>query len=109
MVAGLASWGLSLDAVQRLPLTKATDMQLYAAIDLHSNNSFLVVLDEEDRTVFSKRLPYELAVRDCVQHDQEFARRVLYNAARRAPRRRRLIEAAHRRRGRRCAAGAELG
>jgi hypothetical protein len=29
-------------------------MQLYAAIDLHSNNSFLVVLDEEDRTVFSK-------------------------------------------------------
>src|SRR5688572_10015643 len=35
-------------------------MQLYAAINLHSNNSFLVILDEEDRTVFSKRLLNEL-------------------------------------------------
>jgi len=31
-------------------------MELYAAIDLHSNNSVLVVLDAEDRTIFAKRL-----------------------------------------------------
>lgn len=36
-------------------------MELYAAIDLHSNNSVLVVLDEQDRAVFSKRLPNDLA------------------------------------------------
>ncbi len=36
-------------------------MELYAAIDLHSNNSVLTVLDEQDRTVFAKRLPNELA------------------------------------------------
>jgi hypothetical protein len=36
-------------------------MTLYAAIDLHSNNSVLCVLDEADRIVFSKRLPNDLA------------------------------------------------
>lgn len=36
-------------------------MALYAAIDLHSNNSVLCVLDESDRIVFSKRLPNDLA------------------------------------------------
>lgn len=36
-------------------------MPLYAAIDLHSNNSVLCVLDEADRIVFSKRLPNDLA------------------------------------------------
>lgn len=36
-------------------------MELYAAIDLHSNNSVLCVLDETDRIVFSKRLPNDLA------------------------------------------------
>ena len=36
-------------------------MALYAAIDLHSNNSVLCVLDETDRIVFSKRLPNDLA------------------------------------------------
>jgi transposase len=45
-------------------------MPLYAAIDLHSNNSVLCVLDETDRIVFSKRLPNNLAaieqaLRDC--------------------------------------------
>ena len=35
-------------------------MRLYAAIDLHSNNSVLCVLDETDRIVFSKRLPNDL-------------------------------------------------
>jgi transposase len=29
---------------------------LYAAIDLHSNNSYLAVLDDEDRSVFERRL-----------------------------------------------------
>lgn len=37
-------------------------MTLYAAIDLHSNNSVLCVLDETDRIVYSKRLPNDLGV-----------------------------------------------
>jgi len=36
-------------------------MELYAGIDLHSNNSVVSVLDEQDRTVFAKRLPNDLA------------------------------------------------
>ena len=36
-------------------------MELYAGIDLHSNNSVVSVLDEHDRTVFAKRLPNDLA------------------------------------------------
>lgn len=36
-------------------------MKLYAAIDLHSNNSVLVILDEQDRVVYEKRLPNDLA------------------------------------------------
>ena len=36
-------------------------MTLYAAIDLHSNNSMLVVLDEKDAVVYEKRLPNELS------------------------------------------------
>jgi transposase len=45
-------------------------MELYSAIDLHSNNSVLVVMDEDDKVVFSKRLPNQLeaivqALRDC--------------------------------------------
>ena len=35
-------------------------MELYAAIDLHSNNSVVSVLDEQDRTVYAKRLPNDL-------------------------------------------------
>lgn len=35
-------------------------MQLYAGIDLHSNNSVVTVLDEQDRTVFAKRMPNNL-------------------------------------------------
>lgn len=34
-------------------------MQLYAGIDLHSNNSFLGISDEEDRRQYKKRLPNE--------------------------------------------------
>ena len=35
-------------------------MELYAGIDLHSNNSVMVVLDENDRVVYQKRLPNSL-------------------------------------------------
>ena len=40
--------------------TKEADMELYAGIDLHSNNSVVNVLDEQDRTVYAKRLPNDL-------------------------------------------------
>jgi len=51
-------------------LFKEADMALYAGIDLHSNNSVLVVLDETDREVYRKRLPNDLgeilaALRSC--------------------------------------------
>lgn len=36
-------------------------MAYYSAIDLHSNNSFLVVIDEQDKVLYSKRLPNDLA------------------------------------------------
>ena len=35
-------------------------MELYAGIDLHSNNSVVLVLDENDRAVYQKRLPNTL-------------------------------------------------
>ncbi|MDP3244320.1 MAG: IS110 family transposase [bacterium] len=35
-------------------------MRLYPAIDLHSNNSVLVILDERDRVIYERRLPNEL-------------------------------------------------
>jgi transposase len=36
-------------------------MTLYCGIDLHANNSVVAVLDEEDQTVYEKRLPNDLA------------------------------------------------
>ena len=35
-------------------------MKLYCGIDLHSNNSLLSMLDENDRVVYEKRLPNDL-------------------------------------------------
>lgn len=35
-------------------------MKLYAAIDLHSNNSVVVVIDEQDRVIYERRLPNDL-------------------------------------------------
>ena len=35
-------------------------MNKFIGIDLHSNNSVIVVTDEEDRVVFQKRLPNSL-------------------------------------------------
>ena len=45
-------------------------MELYAGIDLHSNNSVVTVLDTADRTLYAKRLPNDLgtivaALRSC--------------------------------------------
>jgi hypothetical protein len=37
-------------------------MKLYGAIDLHSNNNVTVLIDEQDRVVYQKRLPNELAL-----------------------------------------------
>ena len=37
-------------------------MKLYGAIDLHSTNSVVVVIDEQDRVVYQKRLPNDLAL-----------------------------------------------
>ena len=34
-------------------------MKLYGGIDLHSNNSVVALLDEEDREVYRKRLANE--------------------------------------------------
>jgi len=36
-------------------------MKLYVAIDLHANNSVLVILDEADRVVYERRHPNELS------------------------------------------------
>ncbi len=35
-------------------------MKLYGAIDLHSNNSYLSIMDEQDNRVYKKRLPNDL-------------------------------------------------
>ena len=35
-------------------------MKKYIGIDLHSNNSVVVVTDEEDRILYQKRLPNNL-------------------------------------------------
>jgi len=32
-------------------------MKLYVGIDLHSNNSFVIILDETDKILYKKRLP----------------------------------------------------
>lgn len=37
-------------------------MKIYAGIDLHSNNNFVALIDEENKTVYKKRLPNELTV-----------------------------------------------
>ena len=37
-------------------------MKLYGAIDLHSTNNVTVMTDEQDRVVYQKRLPNDLAL-----------------------------------------------
>jgi transposase len=38
------------------------EMKLYGAIDLHSSNNVVVVIDEQDEVVYQKRLPNDLAM-----------------------------------------------
>src|SRR5260370_42648933 len=50
---------------------KETDVK-YCGIDLHSNNSVVIVSDEEDRIVFNKRLPNDLGqIRAALEAHQE--------------------------------------
>ncbi len=37
-------------------------MKLYGAIDLHSTNNVTVLIDEQHRVVYQKRLPNDLAL-----------------------------------------------
>lgn len=37
-------------------------MKLYAAVDLHSNNGVLVIIDESDKVVYERRLPNQLTM-----------------------------------------------
>jgi transposase len=39
-----------------------TEIRLYGAIDLHSNNNVTVLTDEQDHVVYEKRLPNDLAL-----------------------------------------------
>lgn len=59
-------------------------MKLYAGIDLHSNNSVVVVLDENDRVMYQKRLANDLAgikaaLRACTGELQGIAVESTYN------------------------------
>ena len=50
-----------------------TEMELYGAIDLHSNNNVTVLIDEQDRVVYQKRMPNDLplmiqAYRESLRH-----------------------------------------
>jgi transposase len=38
-----------------------TEMPLYGGIDLHANNSVVVLLNEQDQRLYHKRLPNDLA------------------------------------------------
>ncbi len=41
-------------------LQEESEMKLYSGIDLHSNNSVVVLLDEEDQTVYQRQLGNDL-------------------------------------------------
>jgi len=36
-------------------------MKIYVGIDLHSNNSFMALINEENKVIYKKKLPNELA------------------------------------------------
>lgn len=36
-------------------------MKLYTGIDLHSNNHYLAIIDENDKRIYQRRLPNDLA------------------------------------------------
>jgi hypothetical protein len=60
---------------------KETGMK-YCGIDLHSNNCVVIISDEEDRIVFSKRLPNDLGqIRAALEpHREELTGRVIESA-----------------------------
>ncbi len=37
-------------------------MKLYGGIDLHSNNSVIVILNDHDQVIFQERLPNDLEI-----------------------------------------------
>ena len=37
-------------------------MPLYGGIDLHANNSVIVLLNEQDEVIYQKRLPNDLTI-----------------------------------------------
>jgi transposase len=43
-------------------IRRSRPMKLYSAADLHSNNHFLTIIDEQDKRILEKRLPNDLAV-----------------------------------------------
>src|SRR5574337_1664550 len=59
---GLRGWAVLFGlAFRQTADNEEAEMKLYAGIDLHSNNSVVVVLDADDRVVYSKRLANDLA------------------------------------------------
>ena len=59
-------------------------MKYFSAIDLHSNNSFVVVIDEIDKIMYERRLPNDLekiiyALRPFKDHIQEIAVESTFN------------------------------
>ena len=42
-------------------------MQTYAAIDLHSNNHYVVVEDEQERVLYRRRQPNARSLADCIR------------------------------------------
>ena len=83
-MAGLPRNGYRWIAVQRLPLRRKPTCNCTQRLTLHSNNSFVVVIDAEDRTVYSKRLHNDLqaivgALRSCPGEIQAVAVESTYN------------------------------
>lgn len=69
---------------QAMPPKQEADMELYAAIDLHSNNSVVVVTDASDHVVLAKRFRNDLesivtALRSCAGEVRAVAVESTYN------------------------------
>jgi len=69
---------------QPMPPKQEADMELYAAIDLHSNNSVVVVTDASDHVVLAKRFRNDLeaivtALRSCAGEVRAVAVESTYN------------------------------
>lgn len=49
-------------ALERKARQEESTLKLYGGIDLHSNNSVVALIDEEEPLVYRKRLPNDAAV-----------------------------------------------